>query len=412
MPLFPLAALHRAGWKRVALFLLLVVMVLAIGFLHTYTPGQYRFFHDTYRRLAYFPIVLGALWYGLWGGVVISVLASFAFIPHLVLYISGPPQAYLSELTEVVLYIAAGVVTGFIAGREARLRRRYEELSVKLERSYRRLARQARQLLEVEQQLAAGQQLSALGRLAASLAHEIKNPLASIRGIGEIFQDEFPPGHEKHEFARMLTSEVDRLDRTVREMLHLSRAERRPAAAGELQPLSEVLARVCKLVAHHLERKGIALHHGGDGDAARGVLCDGDKMVQVFLNILLNAIDELAQGGNIWLRVERRDASSVAVVVSDDGPGIPEERREEIFAPFVSGKENGTGLGLAISRRIVEHHGGSVTCCESQHGGACFTILLPRRPRFRQGGRGHEELLAAGSGAEGGCDERDDPVGR
>ena len=399
MPFFPFAILRRAGWKRVLLFLALVVMVLAIGFLHTYTPGQYKFFHDTYRRLAYFPIVLGALWYGLWGGVVISVLASLAFIPHLVLYISGPPQAYLSELTEVVLYIAAGVVTGFIAGREARLRRKYEELSAKLERSYRRLARQARQLLEAEQQLAAGQQLSALGRLAASLAHEIKNPLTSIRGIGEIFCDEFPPGHEKYEFARMLIGEVERLDRTVREMLQLSRPERRPAAAGELQSLAVVLARVRQLVAHHLERKGISLHSEGE-EAAAEVLCDGDKMVQVFLNILLNAIDELGPGGNIWLRVERREAAEVAVVVSDDGPGIAEERREEIFDPFVSGKENGTGLGLAISRRIVEHHGGSIACCESQHGGACFTILLPQRPRWRQGERAPEDLLVADGGAE------------
>ncbi len=364
-------------------FVLLVVMVLGIGLLHTYTPGHYRFFHDTYRRLAYFPIVLGALWYGLPGGVTIAVLASLAFIPHLVLFISGPPQAYLSELTEVVLYIAAGVVTGFIAGREARLRRKYEELSAKLERSYRRLAKQARQLLEAEQQLATSQRLSALGRLAASLAHEIKNPLGSIRGIGEIFLDEFPPGHEKHEFASMLVSEVDRLDRTVREMLQLSRGSRDDAEQAS-QSLTVVLERVVQLIEHHLDRKNITLHCEGVKRGAE-LFCDGDKMVQVFLNILLNAIDELSAGGNIWLRVERRSEEELAVIVADDGPGIPEERREAIFAPFVSGKENGTGLGLAISRRIVEHHGGTITCCDSPHGGGCFEIVLPLRHQWGDG---------------------------
>ncbi len=106
--------------KKKLLFLFLVLIVIGIGLLHFFTPGNDIFFHDTYRRLSYFPIVMGAIWFGVWGGLSLAILSSIAFIPHLLLYFGHAPQTYLSELTEIILYLAAGVVTGVIAGREAK----------------------------------------------------------------------------------------------------------------------------------------------------------------------------------------------------------------------------------------------------------------------------------------------------
>lgn len=357
------------------LFPFLVLIVIGIGLLHFFTPAHYIFFHDTYRRLSYFPIVLGALWFGVWGGLSLAILSSIAFIPHLLLYIGQAPQTYLSELTEIILYLAAGGVTGFIAGREARLRKKYEELSEKLQRSYRRLHKQAKTLLEVEEQLGASQRLSALGRLSASLAHEIKNPLSSIRGTAEIFLDEFPPGHPKHEFVEILLKEVARLNTTVEDVLKFSRGK--AIGSSELEPVSEVLYGTTKLLAHHLQKKDIALNEEGL-EVGEDFKADGAKLSQVLLNIALNAIDALPPGGNIWLRVRQRQ-KGLAITLCDDGPGIDDARKEKIFTPFFTTKEGGTGLGLPISRRIVESHGGTLTCADSPHGGACFTIFLPRR---------------------------------
>lgn len=354
---------------------LLVAIVVGIGLLHFFTPGRYVLYHDTYRRLSYFPIVLGGIWFGVRGGLGLAILSSIAFIPHLLLYFGKAPVTYISELMEVVLYLAAGTVTGFIAGREAKLRKKYEELSAKLEKSYRRLHKQAKILLEVEEQLSASQRLSALGTLAASLAHEIKNPLTSIRGTAEIFLDEFPPGHPKYEFVQILLKEVARLNATVEDVLKFSRG--RSTGTAEFEVAGEVLARTIKLLAAHLSKKRVSLHSEGL-ELARDIKVDGAKLSQVLLNIALNSIDELPPEGNIWLTVAR-PSDGLLVTVCDDGPGIDDAKKEKIFTPFFTTKEGGTGLGLPISRRIVESYGGTLSCADAPQGGVCFSIFLPER---------------------------------
>ena len=172
------------------LFFALLVAVVAIGLLHLFTPGDLHFYHNIYRRLSYFPIVLGGLWFGVAGGLGLAVLSSIAFIPHVLLYVGHGSQA-VSELMEIILYLAAGLLVGVISGRQTRLRERYQQLSEKLQASYARLHEETAQLIEAETRLAAAQKFSALGRLSASLAHEIKNPLASIKGTAEILRDEF-----------------------------------------------------------------------------------------------------------------------------------------------------------------------------------------------------------------------------
>ena len=174
---------------RRILFAILVLVVIGIGVLHFVTPGYQIFYHDMYRRLSYFPIVLGAIWFGVWGGLMLAVMSSIAFIPHVLLYIGEGAGTYLSELTEIILYLAAGTVTGIIAGKESSLRQRYKDLSEKLEKSYDKLHRETQLLLEVEEQLSAAQKLSALGQLSASLAHEIKNPLNFVNNFSEVSVD-------------------------------------------------------------------------------------------------------------------------------------------------------------------------------------------------------------------------------
>lgn len=361
--------------RRKLLFFLLLAAVVAIGLLHFFTPGDFGVHHAFYRRLSYFPILLGALWFGLRGGIFFAALSSVAFVPHLLLYLGEDPRIYLNELLEVVLYLAAGAVTGFIASREARLRDRYRQLSEELEEAYKRLHRESAMLLEIESQLGASQKMSALGELSASLAHEIKNPLSSIRGTAEILLDEFPLGHAKREFGEILLKEVDRLNATVNEILRFSKGQI-PIGNGEPdEPLGGVIRRVARLVEAHLRKKEVALElvlHPEVGEC----LVHGGKFSQVFLNIILNAIDALPRQGRLKISAGAGEGG-LLVTIDDNGPGITEQLRSEIFKPFVSGKDHGTGLGLSISAKIVESYGGAITLADSVLGGACFRIVLP-----------------------------------
>jgi len=361
---------------RKIFFIVLLLTVAGIGLLHFFTPGDLGVYHAAYRRLSYFPIVLGAIWFGLRGGVFFAVLSSLAFIPHLLLYITEDPRIYLNELIEVILYLAAGTLTGFIASREAKLRDKYRKLSEELEEAYERLHHESAVLLEVEEQLGANQKLAALGELSASLAHEIKNPLSSLRGTAEIILDEFPEGHPKREFGEILLKEVDRLNVTVSEILRFSKGQILPGKDQPAEPLTEVVSRVIRLLEPHLRKKAVSLQVDSCPEAET-FLVDGGKMSQVFLNIILNAIDVLELDGRIDLKI-RAEEEEMIIAVSDNGPGIPENMRQDIFQPFVSVKEHGTGLGLSISARIVESQGGQINVSESGEGGACFAVSLPR----------------------------------
>ncbi|MCL7489782.1 MAG: ATP-binding protein [Desulfobulbaceae bacterium] len=309
-------------------------------------------------------------------GLLLGLCTAIAFIPHISHFYQMGRYFYLSETTEILLYLAAGIVTGFIAGKEKKLREKYQDISEKLERSYKKLHEETEVLIEVEEQLRASQKLSALGKLSASLAHEIKNPLASIRGTAEIFLDEFPPDHPKREFVEILLKEAERLNNTVDEVLRFSRRQQdAPGKQPKLEPLLDTITRVATLLENKLYRKGIRLHTDID-DSTAEFLVDGDKMSQVLINLLLNSFEAVGKQGRIWLTVEPRERR-MAITVADDGPGIPENDREIVFTPFYSKREEGTGLGLAISSRIVESYGGRIQLDSRPGGGARFTILLP-----------------------------------
>lgn len=360
---------------RKFLFFILIAVVISIGLLHFFTPGHLVFYHDTFRRLSYFPIVLGAIWFGVKGGLILALLSSIAFIPHILLYVGQGTQAYLAEMMEIVLYLAAGFVTGVFASRERVLREKYQQLSEKLQKSYAQLHEETAQLIEAEKQLAGAQKLSALGKLSASLAHEIKNPLSSIKGTAEILVDEFPPGHPKREFTDILLKETARLNNTVEEILLFSREKKHSGKTVAKEPLADVVSHVAALVERQIKDKNIHLQLPGK-DTLSNFMVEGGKISQVLLNIMLNAIDSVASQGKITVTVEE-SGDGCFLEVCDNGPGVTETEKEKIFEPFYTGKDEGTGLGLLISRKIVESYGGIISVLDNEGGGACFRIFLP-----------------------------------
>lgn len=358
---------------RKVLFLSLIAVVIGIGLLHFFTPGSLIFYHNTYRRLSYFPIVLGGIWFGVRGGMTMAVLSSIFFIPHVLLYLDKGPQAYLGELAEIILYLAAGLVVGIISARQTRLREKYRQLSEQLQASYARLHEETSQLIEAEKLLAAAQKFSALGKMSASLAHEIKNPLGSIKGAAEILADEFGPDHPKREFADIMLKETRRLQDTVDEVLRYSREP--VSRQGTREPLPSVVQHVLGLVDTKVRDKGVSMQVEGL-DACRDFLVEAGRLTQVLLNVILNAVDAVPPGGLVRVTLAP-ESEGCAMSVFDNGSGVDDALKERIFEPFFTGKEGGTGLGLLISRKIVEGLGGTIDVVDNPGGGACFRIFLP-----------------------------------
>lgn len=363
----------KPGKKQIIFFLLLLFSA-GLGFLHTLTPGHMIFFHDLYRRLSYFPIALGAIFFGLWGGVSLALISCLSFVPHLFKFFARGPEAYYSEFSEMGFYLAAGIVIGLISSRENRLREKYKALSETLAQSYERLHEQASQLVEAEKQLGESQKLSMLGQVSASLAHELKNPLASIKGAVEILADELPRDHPKNEFIDIIRMEISRLNHSVEEVLSYCRG-RQQAGRNKQEAVSRIIRHVASVLEPRLKEKSVrfTVQTGPGGDFA----IDEAPMIQVLMNILINALDEIGSKGTIMVETGQ-DQTHRFIRISDDGPGLDAQRANTVFQTFVTFKEGGTGLGLPISKRIIESLGGRIEIGVSSLGGALFSIYLPQ----------------------------------
>ncbi len=356
------------------LFLSLLVMVGTIGLLHYLTPGHLILYHDSFRRLSYFPIAIGAIIYGVWGGLFMAVMSCLSFVPHLLTFWYQGPEAYYSELSEILFYLAAGLVIGMISSRENRLRKKYQTLSEQLSASYQRLHDQAGRLVQAEKELGQAGKLALLGHVSASLAHEIKNPLASIKGAAEILADEVDIDHPKHEFIEIMRSEISRLNNSVEEVLAYCRGQQ-AKETDEMAPLGQVMDQVLQVMAPTIREKSIRITRDA-GRVEGDVMVPSAAMTQVMLNLILNAVDEVPQKGVIKI-AHGPEADDYLIHVEDNGPGLPPENYDVIFKSFVTFKDGGTGLGLSITRKIIKRLRGTISVGRSDLGGARFTVRLP-----------------------------------
>jgi signal transduction histidine kinase len=352
------------------IFISLIGFVVFIGILHYLTPGYMILYHDSYRRITYFPITIGAILYGLPGGIILALLSCFSFIPHLFMFWAQGPEAYYSELSEIIFYLAAGIVIGFISSHKNRLK-------LKLSKSYKRLHKQTKQLVEAEKQLGLSQKLSLLGHVSASLAHEIKNPLASLKGVAEILGDEVPKSHPKHEFIKIMKSEISRLNNSVEDVLQYCRGQQ-VTKKIKPEPVADIINTVVSLVENQIRRKQIILlNNDNNKDKPQNFMADSITMTQVLLNILLNAIDAVGKQGKITID-HKRVNKGYQIIISDNGPGIKEIIKSKLFKPFVTSKDGGTGLGLSITKKLLNSFDGDIRLDESNSSGSRFSIWLPK----------------------------------
>ncbi|MDF1579901.1 MAG: ATP-binding protein [Desulfuromonadales bacterium] len=348
----------------------LVVLVILISSLHYFTTTQLPQFHDVYRRLYYIPIVLGGLWFGLRGGLGVSLAASLLYAPHIVFQWGHHPTSSPEKFLEIMLYNIIGGLTGFLAAREREQKIKYQRAAQRLEHSYDKLREQADQILDIEEQLRRADRLSALGELSAGMAHEIRNPLGSIRGTAEILRDGVRPDDRHYEFASILIREVDRLNQVVGDFLNFARPQSNERGHFDLV---NVLREVLVLTAQQAKANHVTLNFTPQGPCP--LQGDAEQLKQVFLNLVLNALQAMPQGGALDIEIDVREL--VTIRFRDTGQGIPADQLDKIFNPFFTSRSEGTGLGLAITHRIIQGHGGRIDVASKVGQGTTFTLVLP-----------------------------------
>lgn len=288
---------------------------------------------------------------------------------------------FLGQRLQLSTAITVGVVTGlfaatcaalgYVIGRLMQARRRAQADAQTIREQLLLLQASQRQLVQNEK-------LAAIGRLAAGVAHEVRNPLGVIRASAAMVQEGFAPRDDAHRACQFICEEIDRLDGLITSLLTFARP-----AQLRLQrvALDAVLERALGLADPELRSRGVTICREG---AVRPELdADPDLLAQVVLGLLKNAAEALEQGGQIALRVAAT-ADEVQLEIADSGPGLPPEHLQRLFEPFFTTKPRGTGLGLAMALRIIQTHLGVLQVVPGRgsgpHGaGACFAIRLPLR---------------------------------
>jgi PAS domain S-box-containing protein len=257
-----------------------------------------------------------------------------------------------------------------------------KQASDELERQVAMLEYQQRALTErltvAEAAMLQAARLAAVGQLAAAIAHEINNPLYAARNCLYLLEQELSPRHGgqgESQYLVLAREQLARIAGIIERMRDFYRPER-----GELAPhsLNQLLEETLSLVGMNTRYAAIVVVFTPE-PSLPAVVCNGDQLRQVFLNLVLNAVEAMAQGGTLAIRTTA--GPTVAIVeIQDSGIGIPEDVRARLFEPFFTTKANGTGLGLSISGHIVTQHGGQIEVESTPGVGTTFRIVLPYQP--------------------------------
>ncbi len=334
--------------KQKSAFLLLLAII-TISIAHYATPVHSHHYHAVYQRLFYIPIIVAALLFELWPGVLFALLTALIYLPHIFIQWGGMHNDVFTKSIEVVMMIIISVLTGLLA-------RRFRLEHEKAEQALKQVARMDR--------------LALLGKLSAGLAHEIRNPLGSLVGSAEILEIELGKDHKQAPFVEILHVELKRLTDRLNQFLKFAK----PADPTVIEnSLHSLVCSTIDFVSQDAIKQNITITDMSD-DSATLFPMDSEQLRQVLLNLILNAIQQIGSDGDIVVKTSH-ESHSFSISIEDSGGGIPEEVLPQLFEPFYTTKSSGTGLGLAIAQEMITNMNGTITA-ENYNDGALFTVRI------------------------------------
>ena len=368
---------HRLlGWvPSRGRFYSVIIKILLATLLLEYTGDPAGGINSSYYLIYFLPVMTAALYFEGTGTLIWTAITSAAYcsllIPaYLENYELTPETAKELALRNIFFFFVAMVVNRF-ASESRRQARRYRLLAEELAETNRRLE-------QAQEEARRSERLAALGQLTAGLAHEIRNPLAVIKGSAETLTRRLQSADPvTTEVAGYISSEVNRLNTIVTRFLNFARPlklERRPT---QIPPL---LDRALKVALERWPEAKVEVAQQYSENLPE-MSVDPDLCEQAFTNLVLNAYEAMTDtGGRLTVRVAAANSDGrrgVEVDIEDTGPGIPSELHEQIFNPFFTTKKEGVGLGLSLVSKIVDDHRGWIRISSEPGKGACFRIFLP-----------------------------------
>ena len=352
---------------RISVSLLIAVSIILVTVLHFLTPVDQIVWHEIYQRLYYIPIIAAALLFGLRGGLATSIFTTLVYSPHIYLHWQHGHFDYsINQYAEIVIFNLVGGVMGALGDRLKQARLRAERNAAERQKAYDELQKTFEQLLQAEK-------LASLGELSAGIVHEVRNPLASIKGAVEILEDELKPDSPRREFAVLAKKEINRLDKLVGEFLRFARPSKLSVAPIDLNKTVESVA---ALIENQAAGQNVFIEKEFSNNLLP-VLADAEQIKQVLLNLSINSLQAMPNGGKLSFRTFQT-GENCTVELKDEGGGINAETLPKIFDPFFTTKEKGIGLGLSIAHKIVAQHNGTLKAASCEQN-TTFILELPHK---------------------------------
>jgi signal transduction histidine kinase len=352
------------GW-RIAV---LSSSIVAISGLHFLTPESLGLWYNLFHHLYVLPIVIAAIFFGWRGGLIAAGFSALCYAPYLLLIFRAQPSTeefLVSQGAELFDFFLSGIVTGILADRERRQKRKLEKTNQQLSNVYRELQNNFEQMKRAER-------LYALGQLSAGLAHEIRNPLAGIEGAALLVRNDSGSAQKREECLAIIQKECRRLKRLVSNFLEFAKPRSPQYRRVQLESLFDS---VIGLASHAIGHEPIQIHKVLAPNLP-SCSCDPEQIQQIILNLTINAIQAMPEGGEIVLAAAKQGENFLLQVI-DQGRGVEAGLLDKIFDPFFTTKENGTGMGLSVAHQIVAQHGGSLTAKKNERQGMTFSVWLP-----------------------------------
>jgi signal transduction histidine kinase len=334
----------KVSARMLTRIVLIASAVFLITMFHYQTAPEAGMRHVIFRELYILPIVLGAFWFGMRGGLATALLISIFYGPLVLMRPDRLTPHDLGNIMEIFLFNLIGGLLGWLKDREAHQQARLRE----------------------------AENHAAMGRATAMIAHDLKTPLITIAGLARRLSGKILPASSEGEKIMIIRQQAERLEKLVIDMLFFAKPMKLSLKSADL---CHLFAEAKKAVQETMKNNEVNI------DLPTETPCnchlDHEKMMLVIVNLFSNAIEASPAGEIISVSVQNFK-EQMSIEISDRGTGISENIKENIFEPFVTGKPKGTGLGLPICKKIVEAHSGHLEYSNNVDGGTTFRILLPK----------------------------------